>query len=106
MLNVSLNHVPIVDSPCRLTVRSSSSSKSIAATGQGLFHAYAGITLFYYLSDKQKTDLGEASQFFVSKSPTDPSSGPGTFSVGISGPSTVFLDANETEHGYEVTISA
>jgi hypothetical protein len=24
--------------------------------------------------------------------------------VGISGPSTVFLDANETEYGYEVTI--
>ncbi|CAF1583738.1 unnamed protein product [Adineta ricciae] len=85
LLNVSLNHVPIVDNPHRLTVRSSSSSKPIAATGQGLFHAYAG----------------EASQFFVSKSPTDSSSGTGTFSVGISGPSTVFLDANETEHGYE-----
>jgi hypothetical protein len=40
----------------------------------------------------------------VSKSPNNPSSGTGTFSVGISGPSTVFLDANETEHGYEVRI--
>jgi hypothetical protein len=48
--------------------------------------------------------LGESSQFFVSKSPNDLSSGTGTFSVGISGPSTVFLDANETEHGYEVSI--
>ena len=59
------------------------------------------INLFY---------LGESSQFFVSKSPNDPPSGTGTgtgaFSVGVSGPSTVFLDANETDHGYEVTISA
>jgi hypothetical protein len=46
--------------------------------------------------------LGELSQFFVSKSPYDSSSRTGTFSVGISGPSTVFLDANETEFGYEV----
>ncbi|UJR38465.1 hypothetical protein I4U23_031133 [Adineta vaga] len=84
-LNISLNHVPIIDNPCRLTVRSFSSSKSMAASGQGLFHAYTG----------------ESSQFFVSKSPNGPSSGTGTFSVGISGPSTVFLDANETEHGYE-----
>ena len=45
-------------------------------------------------------NLGELSQFFVSKSP---SSKTGPFSVGISGPSTVFLDANETEYGYEVT---
>ncbi len=46
--------------------------------------------------------LGELSQFFVSKSPYDSSSRTGNFSVGISGPSTVFLDANETEFGYEV----
>ncbi|CAF0883461.1 unnamed protein product [Rotaria sordida] len=77
-LNVSLNHIPIFDNPHRLIVRSSSSTKSIIASGQG-----------------------ESSQFFVSKSPNDPSSETGTFSVGISGPSTVFLDANETEHGYE-----
>jgi hypothetical protein len=47
---------------------------------------------------------GELSQFFVSKSPNDRLSKTGKFSVGISGPSTVFLDANETEYGYEVTI--
>ncbi|CAF1582885.1 unnamed protein product, partial [Adineta steineri] len=84
-LNVSLNHKPILDNPCRLVVRPSSSMKSMIASGQGLFHAYTG----------------ESSQFFVSKSPNDSPSGTGTFSVGISGPSTVFLDANETEHGYE-----
>ena len=48
--------------------------------------------------------LGETSQFFVSKSPNDQPTESGTFSVGISGPSTVFLDANETEHGYEVSL--
>ncbi len=63
------------------------------------------------MQEKKRTEkkivivyLGESSQFFVSKSPNDSSSGTGTFSVGISGPSTVFLDANETEHGYEVNI--
>ncbi|CAF4308983.1 unnamed protein product [Rotaria sp. Silwood2] len=77
-LNVSLNHIPIFDNPHRLIVRPSSSRKSIIASGQG-----------------------ESSQFFVSKSPNYPSSETETFTVGISGPSTVFLDANETEHGYE-----
>ncbi len=48
--------------------------------------------------------LGELSQFFVSKSPYDASSKTGKFSVSINGPSTVFLDANETEYGYEVII--
>lgn len=86
-LNVSLNHASIVDSPCRLTVRPSSATKPVATSGQGLFHAY----------------MGESSQFFVSKSPKNPSSIEGTFSVGVSGPSTVFLAANETPHGYEVT---
>ncbi|UJR38463.1 hypothetical protein I4U23_031131 [Adineta vaga] len=51
-LNISLNHVPIIDNPCRLTVNQVN--------------------------------------FFVSKSPNDPSSGSGTFSVGINAPSTVF----------------
>lgn len=55
------------------------------------------ITLVYFL-------LGELSQFFVSKSPYDTSTKPGKFSVSIHGPSTVFLDANETEYGYEVNI--
>jgi hypothetical protein len=49
-------------------------------------------------------DLGESSQFFVSKSSNDAPATRGMFSVGISGPSTVFLDANETEHGYEVRL--
>jgi len=48
--------------------------------------------------------LGELSQFFVSKSPYDASIKTGKFSVSIHGPSTVFLDANETEYGYEVNI--
>ncbi|CAF4263444.1 unnamed protein product [Rotaria sp. Silwood2] len=74
-LNVNLNHIPIINNPCRLTVRSCSSIKS--------------------------TVNRELSQFFVSKSPYDSSSSTGNFSVGISGPSTVFLDANETEYGYE-----
>ncbi|CAF3482635.1 unnamed protein product [Rotaria sp. Silwood1] len=83
-LNVHLNHIPILNNPHRLIVRSSS-TKSINASGPGLFHAYTG----------------ESSQFFVSKSPNNSPSETGTFSVGINGPSTVFLDANETEHGYE-----
>lgn len=43
-LNVNLNHIPIADNPCRLTIRPSSSSatKTISASGQGLFHAYTG----------------------------------------------------------------
>jgi len=45
---------------------------------------------------------GESSHFFVSKSSNNSTTETGTFSVGISGPSTVFLDANPTEHGYEV----
>jgi hypothetical protein len=48
--------------------------------------------------------LGELSQFFVSKSPFDRSSKTGKFSISINGPSTVFLDANETEYGYDVRI--
>ncbi|CAM4969471.1 unnamed protein product [Rotaria socialis] len=85
-LNVSLDHTPIYDNPHRLIVRpSSSSTKSITVSGPGLFHAYTG----------------ESSQFFVSKLPNDRSTGVGSFTVGITGPSTVFLDANETEHGYE-----
>jgi hypothetical protein len=47
---------------------------------------------------------GELSQFFVSKSPFDRSTKTGKFSISINGPSTVFLDANETEYGYEVCI--
>ena len=77
----------------------------ISATGQGLFHAYTGERR----CDRTDENIllcnsGESSQFFVSKSANDSSSGTGTFSVGISGPSTVFLDANETEHGYEVIV--
>jgi len=83
-LNVHLNKIAISDNPCRLIVRPSS-MKSISATGQGLFHAYTG----------------ESSHFFVSKSSNNSTTETGTFSVGISGPSTVFLDANPTEHGYE-----
>ncbi|CAF3686044.1 unnamed protein product [Rotaria sordida] len=84
-LNVKFNHIPIIDNPCRLTVRPCSSMKSIVNSKEELFHAYTG----------------ELSQFFVSKSPYDSSSSTGNFSVGINGPSTVFLDANETEYGYE-----
>ncbi len=40
-LNVSLNHIPIIDNPYRLIVRPSS-MKTIAASGKGLFHAYTG----------------------------------------------------------------
>lgn len=102
-LNVSLNHIPIVDNPCRLLVRSNSSTKPILASGQGLFHAYTGgIYRRIRSSPRSDSSSGETSQFFVSKSPSDPQAEKGTFSVGISGPSTVFLDANETEHGYEV----
>ena len=53
------------------------------------------VIFFFFLS-------GELSQFFVSKSPHDSVSKTAKFSVGISGSSTVFLDANETEYGYEV----
>ncbi|CAF1102330.1 unnamed protein product [Adineta ricciae] len=81
-LNVNLNHTPIVDNPYRLVVQSCATKKSMLNSKEELFHAYTG----------------ELSQFFVSKSP---SSKTGPFSVGISGPSTVFLDANETEYGYE-----
>lgn len=56
----------------------------------------ASISMYFFY-------LGETSQFFVSKSPNDPNIRKGAFSVGISGPATVFLDANETEHGYEVS---
>ncbi|CAF1415217.1 unnamed protein product [Rotaria sp. Silwood1] len=84
-LNINLNHMPIIDNPCRLTIRPCSSMKSMVNSKEELFHAYTG----------------ELSQFFVSKSPYDSSSSTGNFSVGISGPSTVFLDANETEYGYE-----
>ena len=41
-LNVSLNHIPILDNPCRLIVRPSSNKKAISASGKGLFHAYTG----------------------------------------------------------------
>ncbi|CAM4775136.1 unnamed protein product [Rotaria magnacalcarata] len=84
-LNINLNHVPIVDNPCRLIVRPCSSMKSMVNNKEEQFHAFKG----------------ELSQFFVSKSPYDPLTSTGNFSVGISGPSTVFLDANETEYGYE-----
>ncbi|CAF4749293.1 unnamed protein product, partial [Rotaria sp. Silwood1] len=84
-LNINLNHMPIIDNPCRLTIRPCSSMKSMVNSKEELFHAYTG----------------ELSQFFVSKSPYDSSLSTGNFSVGISGPSTVFLDANETEYGYE-----
>lgn len=84
-LNVNLNHIPMIDNPCRLIVRPFSAGKAMETTQDDLFHAYTG----------------ELSQFFVSKSPYDPSTKTGKFSVSISGPSTVFLDANETEYGYE-----
>lgn len=86
-------------------VRSNSTTKPVLASGQGLFHAYTGmISLIHFDLFILSLLLGETSQFFVSKSPNDPTCESGTFSVGISGPSTVFLDANETEHGYEVCL--
>ncbi|UJR07696.1 hypothetical protein I4U23_011981 [Adineta vaga] len=81
-LNVNLNHTPIIDNPYRLVVQSCTTTKSMLNSKEELFHAFSG----------------ELSQFFVSKSPASKT---GQFSVGISGPSTVFLDANETEYGYE-----
>ena len=41
-LNVNLNHVPMIDNPCRLIVRSSSSMESMMASKEVLFHAYTG----------------------------------------------------------------
>ena len=41
-LNVSLNHIPMIENPCRLIVRPTSSSKGMSASGQGLFNAYTG----------------------------------------------------------------
>ncbi|CAF1105616.1 unnamed protein product [Adineta steineri] len=84
-LNVNLNHIPIIDNPYRLVVQTNFSTKSKVNSKEELFHAY----------------VGELSQFFVSKSPYDSLSRTGHFSVGINGPSTVFLDATETDYGYE-----
>ena len=64
-------------------------------------HGYSALR-FSFSSVNSIFSLGELSQFFVSKSPFDPTSKTGKFSVSISGPSTVFLDANETDYGYEV----
>ena len=41
-LNVNLNHVPMIDNPCRLIVRSSSSMESVKTSKDELFHAYTG----------------------------------------------------------------
>ncbi len=41
-LNINLNHIPMIDNPCRLVVRSCSSMKSIDASKEVLFHAYTG----------------------------------------------------------------
>lgn len=48
--------------------------------------------------------LGEISQFFVSKLPNDPSLKQRAFTICISGPTTVFLHANQVENGHEVII--
>jgi hypothetical protein len=39
---VNLNHLPIIDNPYRLIVRSSSSMKSVVTGKEELFHAYTG----------------------------------------------------------------
>ncbi len=41
-LNVNFNHLPMIDNPCRLIVRSCSSMKSIDSDKGELFHAYMG----------------------------------------------------------------
>ena len=76
---------------------------SLARSARALFRLEGKRTANDARTHPLLVTLGESSQFFVSKSPGDPSAQSGTFSVGISGPSTVFLDANETEHGYEVS---
>lgn len=111
-LNIHLNYLPVLNSPIRLTVRRSSSTKQIHHDEMELFRGYVGLfnrsvksnESWWTIVDMSSSFSGELSQFFVSKSPPNQSPIIGHFSVSIDGPSPVTLDSTETEFGYEVFI--